>query len=115
VVLSPLHLHFLSFLFCEIIFKRYLQKPILYLYQNFKISFIHKKFSTLKMNRNSIKDLKNIFSAKEQLTIGQQLNIRGGDGEDDEDKRRDGAKCMPVGTPPPPPPPVKTTMSTQIP
>jgi hypothetical protein len=44
------------------------------------------------MNRNSIKDLKNIFSAKEQLTIGQQLNIRGGDGEDDEDKRREGAR-----------------------
>jgi hypothetical protein len=64
------------------------------------------------MNRNSIKDLKNIFSAKEQLTIGQQLNIRGGDGEDDEDKRRDGARmCPPVNsgtgtkTPPPPPPP----------
>ena len=42
------------------------------------------------MNRNSIKNLKNIFSAKEQLSVGQQSNIRGGDGEDDEDKRRDG-------------------------
>jgi hypothetical protein len=50
------------------------------------------------MNRNSIKDLKNIFSAKEQLTIGQQLNIRGGDGEDDEDKRRDGYRCAGTGT-----------------
>jgi hypothetical protein len=50
------------------------------------------------MNRNSIKDLKNIFSAKEQLTIGQQLNIKGGDGEDDEDKRRDGCRSASSGT-----------------
>jgi hypothetical protein len=50
------------------------------------------------MNRNSIKDLKNIFSAKERLTLGQQLNIKGGGGEDDEDKRRDGARCAGTGT-----------------
>jgi hypothetical protein len=50
------------------------------------------------MNRNSIKDLKNIFSAKEQLSIFQQLNIKGGDGEDDEDKRRDGFRCASSGT-----------------
>jgi hypothetical protein len=45
------------------------------------------------MNSKSIFEIKNIFSTKEQLTIGQQLIIKGGD-----DKRNDAAK-----TPPPPP------------
>jgi hypothetical protein len=45
------------------------------------------------MNSKSIFEIKNIFSAKEQLTISQQLIIKGGD-----DKRNDAAK-----TPPPPP------------
>ena len=36
------------------------------------------------MNSKSILELKNIFSAKEQLSIGQQLNVKGGD-----DKRTD--------------------------
>lgn len=56
------------------------------------------------MNRNSIKNLKNIFSAKEQLSVGQQLNIRGGDGEDDEDKRRDGYRSASSTTTPTPTP-----------
>jgi hypothetical protein len=36
------------------------------------------------MNSKSILELKNIFATREQLTIGQQLNIKGGD-----DKRRE--------------------------
>jgi hypothetical protein len=49
------------------------------------------------MNSKSIFELKNIFSTEEQLTIGQQLIIKGGD-----DKRNDAAKM--------PPPPVKLPM-----
>jgi hypothetical protein len=47
------------------------------------------------MNSKSIFELKNIFSTREQLTIGQQLNVKGGD-----DKRTDAR----IATPPPPPP-----------
>lgn len=49
------------------------------------------------MNSKSIFELKNIFSNKEQLSVGQQLNIKGGD-----DKRNDALRL--------PPPPVKLLM-----
>ena len=53
------------------------------------------------MNRNSIKELKSIFSEKELLNARQQFQIKGGDSLSDDDKRR-GNKM-----PPPPPPPIK--------
>jgi hypothetical protein len=42
------------------------------------------------MNSKSIFELKNIFSSEEQLTIGQQLIIKGGD-----DKRNDALRLPP--------------------
>jgi hypothetical protein len=49
------------------------------------------------MNSKSILELKNIFSTKEQLSIGQQLNVKGGD-----DKRNDALRM--------PPPTIKSPM-----
>ena len=60
------------------------------------------------MHRNSINELKNIFSEKELLNAHQQFQIRGGDGEDD-DKRRDNSR---IPIPPPPPILIKVVVVT---